>query len=324
MEVSNKHREEVMHFRTRFPRMGNSTTKEEKIKAKGSAIMMIKFLRTISHAYVADKTAKVSLHQKEINKQKTPQEKLYILDLSGFQEQDDHDMTDFYEPVDLLDLSQEAEEHLWGNIMADIEAQRAESDDEGSGIKDETRRLTRMLVSARTQLDVLEVLSQAHNNKVELLMAAAHGDEKAKMILRRLDRLIRRGHRKMRDLATELQLLQKQQRAEKKEQEQLARKLREELKRAQLERRQRERKYLQDRDEDDEEDGPGLPAPSLAATEAKIMALAQAMASLTGNAGAGDVGGDASASFGDSSAFAGDGGDFGAAVAGGEVAVEIA
>jgi len=256
-----------------------------------------------------------------------PMEAYYAPNLTGAENSSELDGQNALfndEVVDFLDLSEEAQEHLWGNKIADIQSERAEQDGEGDGPADETRRLTRLLVTATTQLEVQDVLSQAHNNKVELLMAAAQGDDKAKAILRKLDKLIRRGYRKMRDLGQEMQMLQKQQRAERRNQEQMARKIRDELKRAQLERKQRERKYLRDRDDDDEEDGAHIPGPSHAATEAKIMALAQAMASLSS-----DTGVSADASFSDSSAafFGGGGGDIigggGEAAVGGEVVSEL-
>jgi len=266
---------------------------EDKIqKRKEALVMMIKNVKTNPHLQKTDKKANTPPVQKEVVKQKVPQEKPYTLDMSGFHKQDDQDELHFYSPADLFDLSEEAKEKLKNDMMANIQAEAAEDDNEGGGeLTDNSRRYTRMLVSAKSHMEVQDVLSAVYKDKMELIKAAAFGDESAKAIIRKLDKVIRRGNRKMRDLSKEIQLLQRQQRAEKKEQEEIARKVREELKRAQLERQQRERKYLDERDDDDDEEtAPAISGPSMAATEAKIRALAQAMADLkSATVGTGDT-----------------------------------
>ena len=223
------------------------------------------------------------------------------------------------ETKDTLDLSQEAQELFWSNETANIYAERPEDDGEGGRIEDESRKLTRRLVAAKTTLEVQDVLSAAHKNKMDLHMAAAQGDKRAAAIIRRLNRLISRGNRKVRDLNKEQIMLIKQQQAEAKAKEQIAKKLRDELKRTQIERTNRERRYLRDRLEDDEENSPMISGASQAATEAKIMALAQAMASLSSVISGGDM------SFSDSGAeLSGSDGGFEGAIAGADVAGEIA
>jgi hypothetical protein len=224
------------------------------------------------------------------------------------------------ETKDTLDLSQEAQELFWSNETSNIYMERPEGDGEGGRIEDESRKLTRRLVAAKTTLEVQDVLSAAHKNKMDLQMAAAQGDKRAAAIIRRLNRLISRGNRKVRDLNKEQMMLIKQQQAEVKAKEQIAKKLRDELKRAQIERTNRERRYLRDRLEDDEENAPMISGASQAATEAKIMALAQAMASLSSVISGGD-----DMSFGDSGAeLSGSDGGYDAAIAGADVAGEIA
>jgi len=261
--------------------------------------MMIKIPKVNPHAQSANIKTNVPPTQKEINKQKPPQVKTGIYDIPGFPKPDDKDMSVFYDPADLLDLSEEAQDKIKNDMAANIQAEHAENDGEGGSgdLTDNSRRFTRMLVAAKTHMEVQDVLSAAHKDKMELIKAAAFGDEKAKAIIRKIDKVIKRGHRKMRDLSKEIQLLQRQQRAEKKEQDQIARQVREELKRAKLEREQRERKYLHEKDEDDDdENAPMISGPSMAATEAKIRALAQAMADLktssvgSGNAAQSDAG----------------------------------
>ena len=114
---------------------------------------------------------------------------------------------------------------------------------ENSGVKDESGRLTRLLVAAKTQEEVRYVLSEAYNNLSKCLLAAAGGDKKAAAIVRRLKKLIIRANRKIRDLNREDGIKQNQKRAEKKMQEELARGFRAELKRAETERKLREQKY---------------------------------------------------------------------------------
>jgi hypothetical protein len=118
---------------------------------------------------------------------------------------------------------------------------------------------------------------------------AAEGDEKAIAVVRKLNRLVSRGNRKIRDLNKEMVLRQRQEKAEEAEREQLAIRLRDELEQAERVRKQRERRYLQDSDEN-EDDEPAETGPSAVATEAKIRALAAAMTALkSGSANVGDT-----------------------------------
>jgi hypothetical protein len=174
----------------------------------------------------------------------------------------------------------EKPDSMWD--MMSFESIRAESEeqDQAGSPPDETHRLTRMLVAARSQFEVLDVISAATKNLLSMQIAAAQGDEKAAAIVKRLNRLISRGHRKMRDLSKEESMRIKQARAEKNEQRQLEEQIRLELRRAELERKQREKKYLHDVDRDDD-NAIRISGQSLAATEAKIRALAQQMALLS-------------------------------------------
>jgi len=292
-------------------------------KRKEALIMMIKLEKKTQHMQNTDRKENVPPTQKKVIQQKKQHEKLYILDLSALKEQDEQNVPFFHDETDFLDLSQEAMDKHWGNMMENVRAEQAENEDDSTGeLTDNSRRLTRMLVAAKSTMEVQDVLSAAHKDKSELIKAAAFGDERAKAIIRKLDKVIRRGHRKNRDLSKEMQLMQKQQRAEKKEQELIARKAREELKRAQHERKQRERKYLDERDdEDDEDSGPMPTGPSMAATEAKIRALAQAMTDLNSTASTESV--DAAASGIEGAAIAG-GGDISCDVSGGASGGEVA
>jgi len=208
---------------------------------------------------------------------------IYILDLSSLTEQEpqNEQNADFFDmSAVLLGLSDEAESKLW-NLKLNEERQAQNVDSKGdNGLRDETLRLTRMLVAARSTISVQAVLSEAYKNMQEWQKAAITGDKKAAAVVRKLNKLISRGNRKVRDLHKENEMLIKQKRAEKAKKEHIANRLREELKQAVLKRRQRERRYLQDRDLYREEDEKKGQEPNDAATEAKIMALAQAMAAI--------------------------------------------
>ena len=176
-------------------------------------------------------------------------------------------------------LPQSADEDLknaFGAIKAENMRKKAEEQNDGNP-RDETQRLTRALVAAKTRMEVQNVLSEVFKCLLPWQMAAAKGDEKAAAVVRKLNKLISRSNRKMRDLNKEDSLRMQKERAEKKEQKHLEEKVRIELKRAEQERKQREKKYLHEPNNYTNK-SPGIPSPSLAATEAKIRALAQQMA----------------------------------------------
>jgi len=205
---------------------------------------------------------------------------LYILELSDPKNQDEQSMSKHYDSAALLDLSQDAREKLSNNIASDARGEEISGSGDDGRPPDETARLTRMLVAAKSTLEVQSVLADTFNHMREWQKLAAEGDKKAIAVVRKLNRLASRGHRKVRDLNKEQLLLQRQQKAEEAEKEQIAQRLRDELKQAELIRKQRERRYLQERDDYNEEE-PDEIGPSMAATEAKIRALAAAMAAVS-------------------------------------------
>ena len=197
----------------------------------------------------------------------TPPDVLYILDLSSMKNED-------------------TQEKLGNRSIRENEraeaAAAAEAEGEDGRPEDETRKLTRMLVAAKTPDDVQNVLMDVYGHMREWQALAAAGDKKAIAVVKKLNKLIARGNRKIRDLNEEMVKHQKQQRAEKAEKEQLAKRLELELKEAQRKRKERERKYLQERD-NDEEDESAETGPTMAETEMKIRQLAAAMAALKTN-----------------------------------------
>jgi hypothetical protein len=205
---------------------------------------------------------------------------LYSPELSAHMERGGRTHGQNDEPASILDLSLAAQERLFEK--KDLESRGAEAAGAQGDPKppDETRRLTRRLVAAKSTEEVQSVLADTFHSMRQWMKLAAEGDKEAMAVVRRLNRLVSRGSRKIRDLNKEMVMRQRKEKAEKAEKEQLAIRLREELKEAERVRKQRERRYLQERDDhtDDESDEFG---PSMVATEAKIRALAAAMVALS-------------------------------------------
>lgn len=187
----------------------------------------------------------------------------------------------------------EADEFFFGMGAAE-EADEAEAAGNGaSDLEDASRRLTKWLVASKTQFEVQLVLGEAHQHIGKLRMVALSGDEEAikaaNAIIRKLEKLVRRGNRKLTDLGKEDVLRRAQEKAEKDEQIQRAKQIEAELKRKLAERKKREEDYLREKDDDDSDSPfdmiinskPSNPNTKLdAAEEAKIKAQAQALASM--------------------------------------------
>ena len=176
------------------------------------------------------------------------------------------------------------------DVAAILERSRKDAEDavksKASGPTDHSGRLTRQLVAAQFQSEVYSIITEAHKNLADWLRAAAGGDGKAMAVIKRLNKLIRRASRKVGDLNKEDLVRQKRQRAERKEQENIAQQLRAELRRKTEERKKREKGYLRD----EQRIGtiqPHFPKPmSPAELEAKILALSAAMDQAASFAGA--------------------------------------
>jgi len=211
-----------------------------------------------------------------------------ILDLSGKKKHDGKHAHKSDEVAAFLELSEEAREKFSNKMFGGNERAEAAAAAEGGGEEvrpsDDTRKLTRLLVAARTPYDVQNVLADTFNHMREWQKLAANGDEEAIKVVRKLNRLVSRGNRKITDLNKEIVMHQRQQRAEKAEKNQQAKRLELELKEAQRERKARERRYLQERDDEHEDEESTEFGPSMAETEAKIRQLSAKMAALKTNA----------------------------------------
>jgi len=209
-------------------------------------------------------------------------------DRFGFHKPEKSPMALDEEPAATLELSDEALKNPRKTLTPEESRNNDTAANSSGGLIDDSGKLTRRLVAASTQEEVRLVLSDVYKNILSWQMAAAGGDEKAGAVVRRLNRLIRRCNRKIRDLNKEEAKLQQQQRAEKAKQEYLERKLREELKRAEKERKNRERQYLHDHDSPkDETKHP--PRPSVSALERKIIALSMSLEQLSTSPGGTDL-----------------------------------
>jgi len=249
---------------------------------------MVNAANTDRYVQYAAKKANTPVKEKDSPEKSKPSEKspdlLYILDLSVISSKNGANTQQTDKTAAILDLSEEVREKLGNKQLRENErAEATEDEGEGDRPSDETRKLTRLLVAAKTPDEVQSVLMDTYNHMREWQKLASTGDKEAIKVVRKLNRLVSRGNRKISDLHKEMVMHQRQQRAEKAERNQEARRLENELKEAQRERKARERRYLQERDDDDDEESSEF-GPTMAETEAKIRQLAGEMAALKTNA----------------------------------------
>lgn len=184
--------------------------------------------------------------------------------------------------------------------------------------KDSASQLTQRLVAATGQFEVRQVVADAGSNLIQLRLIAAIGKDgdaqKARAYIKKLERLLDRAGRKIKDLDNEELLRVRKKKAEQKRMQKRAEQIKEELRKKQIARLARENSYLLD-DLHDRILGPGIPgrrkkeaADSSAAvdgvTEAAISAEAESIAAaeiaVESAAPSGDSGGAGELSAGDS------------------------
>ena len=118
--------------------------------------------------------------------------------------------------------------------------------------KDNSRQLTMRLVSARGQFEVRKIMAETSSGIAGMRMAASISKDKddkaaAFSAIRRLERLLVRGGRKIRDLDGEDILRAQKRSAERKRQEKRAEEIKKELRKKETGRRTEERGYLLDK-----------------------------------------------------------------------------
>ena len=240
------------------------------------------YIRHSDNKYNTPKTGKNQVDKSAPDK--NPSDIQDTIDLSGKKKH----TSKSDETAAILELSEETRERLSTKTLGKNEraeaAEAAEGEGEEARPSDDTRKLTRMLVAAKTPDEVQNVLADTYNHMREWQKLAANGDKEAIKVVRKLNRLVSRGNRKITDLNKEIVMHQRQQRAEKAEKNQQAKRLEQELKEAQRERKARERRYLQDRDDENEDEESSEFGPTVAETEAKIRQLSAQMAALKTNA----------------------------------------
>lgn len=113
--------------------------------------------------------------------------------------------------------------------------------------EDSVGQLAAMLARAETRIDVQQVASRAIRALTSLKMtqAASQGSDAKKIaqMIKRMEKLIKRIQKKMKHLNKEEQMTNDQKRAEKQQQEQKAKQIREELRTRRNRRRRDEREY---------------------------------------------------------------------------------
>ena len=117
----------------------------------------------------------------------------------------------------------------------------------GSAPKDSVGQLAAELARSETRLDVQQVMSKAMKALANLKMSAyvceGADAKKARQMIKRMEKLIKRIQKKMKHLNKEEQMTNDQKRAEKQQQEQKAKQIREELRTRRNRRRRDEREY---------------------------------------------------------------------------------
>ena len=196
---------------------------------------------------------------------------------------------------DIFSWSGEEEQTLFNPFAAQDTAASSGAEGQREPPTDNSGSLTRRLVSANNTFIIHRIIGDAFKDLGELRLALAMSDgedaDEKRQIIRRLERVIRRSNRKIRDLSGESRLQQKQERAEREEKLQRAREIEDELRRQIIRRRKRENRYLEELDQ--EEMQRGAQAMLDAATEAAIAAKAQSLAAM-------QVAAESSAGFGGS------------------------
>lgn len=114
---------------------------------------------------------------------------------------------------------------------------------------DNSGEYTRRLVAAKSQFAVRDILTNAHSDLVSMRMVAAMTVDKedaaeARACIKRLEKLVRRGNKKIRDLDSEDGLKMKETRAKQERKLERVREIKAELRRERMKRLNREQGYL--------------------------------------------------------------------------------
>ena len=205
--------------------------------------------------------------------------------LQQMQRQRNEDEVDIYET---MRKREEEEIKLWKKMLEDMQKAREKSKASAKPPNINLGRMTQSLVSAVTASDVRGVISEA-SRAISTLEASMTGmSEKQRGQVRAMingaQKLMNRCSRKLQDLGQEEITRSRQKKAEKTLQKKSAEEIKQELRNKMAERARREQRYLLDKFPSSSQPGlqrsfPLHPAQKLdAATEAKIEAMAEAIA----------------------------------------------
>jgi len=174
--------------------------------------------------------------------------------------------------------------------FAALSAQNEAAGGNQAQINDNSGNLTRRLVSASNTFVLHKIIGDAFKDLGELRLALAMSDgedaDTIRQVIRRLERVIRRGNRKISELNREAALERKQDNALKEDKQQRAEQIEAELRRQIIRRRNRERGYLEELAREEIMGAINSAVAKLdPATEARITAQAQAIAAAQTSAG---------------------------------------
>lgn len=119
--------------------------------------------------------------------------------------------------------------------------------------KDKTAELTAMLVAAKGPFEVRQVLSKASSHMLQLRLASMGDSDNAKLaraLLRKMERLIDRGYRKIENLNNETLAQARQKKAEQNKQHRRAQEIKQELQKKRSLRESREKAWLSESTQD--------------------------------------------------------------------------
>jgi len=168
----------------------------------------------------------------------------------------DDELGELSELLEVLPGKEDEEQgYIFSNInnsrntkVLSVGAKRGDVTGSNLPIKDNSASLTRRLVSASNQFEVRIVIGEAFREMVSLRMAAIMGDDqdaqKARIIIRNIERVIRRANRKVADLDKEASLRRRQKDAALSGKGRRAKQIEHELRQRMHQRRRRENGYL--------------------------------------------------------------------------------
>lgn len=225
------------------------------------------------------------------------------------------------EKRDVVAISGKSEEETrlqkWKEMLEKLEQAKNQLKVKATPPKDNSAQLTQRLVAATMQTEVRGVISDATRSLTSLRSAAVNCEKKdrAKIeaLIRKMNKLINRASRKIRNLDDEQALSSRQKKAQQAKQDKRAAEMRDELRKRKMERMMREQRYLREAAKDPTiswDPAQGFTGQGTA-SEAEIAAEAEAIAAaeVVADVGGGELGAEVAAGGEGAGADAGGGGE---------------